>query len=85
MQIRVKVVYFAQARDASGVREEVFSLPVRAPLRALLERVTSRHPALAEMTKSMQVAVNEEIADAGSRLEDGDVVALLPPVEGGLR
>ena len=85
MQIRVRVLYFAQARDASGLSEEVFSLPVRAPLRALLDGVTSRHPALAGMTKSMQVAVNEEIADARSRLKDGDVVALLPPVEGGLR
>jgi len=83
MPIRVKVLYFAQARDASGSGEEEFSLPDRASLRTLLDGVMSRHRSLEAMGKALKVAVNEEVADGNARLKDGDVVALLPPVQGG--
>jgi molybdopterin converting factor subunit 1 len=83
LPIRVKVLYFAQAKDESGSGEEEFSLPNRASLRTLLEGVKSRHRTLEKMGRTMQVAVNEEIAEEDAQLKDGDVVALLPPVEGG--
>jgi len=82
LSIRVKVLYFGQTRDASGVREEDFSLPDRTPLRTLLERARSSHAGLERM-KSMQIALNEDIAKGDERLKDGDVVALIPPVAGG--
>jgi molybdopterin converting factor subunit 1 len=83
MPIRVKVLYFGQARDASGLEEEEFSLPDRASIRTLLGAANSRHPSLVKMNKSMKLALNEEIAKGTERLDEGDVVAFLPPVAGG--
>ena len=83
MPISVKVLYFGQTRDASGSAEEQFSLPDRASLQTLLDSAKKRHGKLARIAKSVQVALNEEIATGDERLRDGDVVALIPPVAGG--
>jgi len=52
-------------------------------VRALVSQSTRAHQRLKGMSDSMRIAVNEEIAAEDRLLEDGDVVALLPPVAGG--
>ncbi|MGA2666144.1 MAG: MoaD/ThiS family protein [Nitrososphaerales archaeon] len=83
--IRVTLLYFGQARDAAGSAEEAFSLPTAATVEALLRESFAAHPAVRKvvMVESVQVAVNEELAERGRVLGDGDVVAILPPVAGG--
>ena len=83
MPIRVKVLYFGQARDAAGTGEEHLSLPRPSTLGALVSESTKAHQGLKGISDSMRIAVNEEIAAEDRLLEDGDVVALLPPVAGG--
>jgi molybdopterin converting factor subunit 1 len=83
MPIRVKVLYFGQAREAAGTGEEDLSLPGTPSVRNLLAQSVGSHKGLQKMSGSMRVAVNEEIAGEDDRLADGDVVALLPPVAGG--
>ena len=83
MPIRVKVLYFGQAREAAGKKEEEFSLPSASSVRALVSRSAKAHHELRGMHGAMRIAVNEEIAGEGDRLADGDVVAFLPPVAGG--
>jgi molybdopterin converting factor subunit 1 len=83
LPIRVKLLYFGQARDASGKGEEEFTLPDRASVNALLRESSAAHSRIEKMKGSLQIAVNEEIADPGRLLQDGDVVAFLPPVAGG--
>lgn len=83
MPMRVKMLYFGPARDASGRAEEVLSLEEGSSVRSLLDRVSEEHAKLRRMRGSVKVAVNEEIAKGDEVLEDGDVVALLPPVAGG--
>ncbi len=83
MPIRVKVLYFGQAREAAGTGEEEVSLPGAPSVRNLVARSLTSHKGLQELSGSMRVAVNEEIAGEDDRLADGDVVALLPPVAGG--
>jgi molybdopterin converting factor subunit 1 len=83
MAIRVKLLYFGQARDASGKGEEEFTLPDSSSVRDLLRESSAAHSKIETMKRSMQIAVNEEIADPGRLLRDGDVVAFLPPVAGG--
>jgi molybdopterin converting factor subunit 1 len=81
--IRVKVLYFGQAKDAAGRGEEDFSLPSSSSVTTLLSRSTKAHQRLRGMSDSMRIAVNEELAGEDDRLADGDVVAFLPPVAGG--
>lgn len=83
MSIRVTLLYFGQARDASGKGDQKFSLPPGSTVDALVNLATDKHSKLKRMKGSMQVALNEEMAKGDELLEDGDVVALLPPVAGG--
>jgi sulfur-carrier protein len=83
MPIRVKVLYFGQAREAAGRGEEELSLPGASSVRNLVAHSARSHAGLRAMSGSMRIAVNEEIAGEDDRLADGDVVAFLPPVAGG--
>ena len=83
MPIHVKLLYFGQTRDASGKSEEEFSLADGSSLRSLLNQASERHEKLDRLRKSIKVALNEEMARGDEKLNDGDVIALLPPVAGG--
>lgn len=78
------MLYFAAVRELAGVDEEEVELPPEvarvADLPAWLER---RHPALAGRLGSVRFARNELFALAAERIEEGDVVAVIPPVAGG--
>ncbi len=83
MPIRIKLVYFGQARDAAGIREEAFTLPDKASVELLLTKTSQAHEKVERIIGMMKIAVNEELVDKGQVLHDGDTVALLPPVAGG--
>jgi molybdopterin converting factor subunit 1 len=81
--IRVKMIYFAQAREAAGTKGEEFSLDEKSSVRTALSKAFEAHPRLRPLEKAIKVAVNEEITQEDARLKEGDRVALLPPVVGG--
>lgn len=80
----VTVLYFASARDLAQISEEKLELPPEiGTLRQLTQHLTARHPALGGAIERMRVARNEAFAELDERPEDGDVIALIPPVSGG--
>ena len=81
--VRVKILYFAQAREAAGTGSEYFSLDDQANIKDALSKAVTSHPKLKEIERSIKVALNEEITENDARLHEGDRVALLPPVVGG--
>ena len=83
MVIRVRVLYFAQAREAAGTAAESLEIPDSSSVRHLIKESTKAHAGLRKLSNAMRVAVNEEMAGEDVRLADGDTVAFLPPVAGG--
>jgi molybdopterin converting factor subunit 1 len=81
--IRVKMIYFAQTREAAGTKGEEFSLDGQPSVRTAMRKAFETHPKLRSMEKAIKVALNEEITEDDVRLHHGDRVALLPPVVGG--
>ena len=81
--IRVKMIYFAQAREAAGTKSEEFSLDEKSRVKTALSKAFETHPKLRPFEKSIKVALNEEITQDDAKLQEGDRVALLPPVVGG--
>lgn len=75
-------MYFASYREITGLSEEGVKLPEGATVEVLMETVKSRHEHFRDVRR-MLVAVNGEFAKLGTRLIEGDVVALFPPVSGG--
>jgi molybdopterin synthase catalytic subunit len=81
--MRVNVLYFAVARERAGVEREAIDLPAIARVTDLKREIAKRHPALASTLPRMRVAVNREFAE-DPELRDGDEIALIPPVAGGI-
>ena len=82
--MRVTVLYFAGARDLAGRSEESLVLPEEVrTVGALATWIEQRVPALAGRGASLRWARNEAFADMHDALEEGDVIAIIPPVAGG--
>jgi molybdopterin converting factor subunit 1 len=79
--IRVHVRLFASYREAAGTNRLDSSLAAGATVADLLAALAPRIPAL-QRAPGM-VAVNQTYVTPETALEDGDEVALIPPVSGG--
>ncbi len=83
--MRVRVLYFGVLKEIFGRENEMVEVAQGADVAGLLAMFRGRGKAPANLWESLAVAVNQEYAQAGDLLRDGDEVALLPPVSGGAR
>jgi len=82
--MRVRVLYFAILKDLFRRDQEEIELAAGTTVAGLLQALRERGVESAgRVWSSMAVAVNQEYASVDSVLQDGDEVALLPPVSGG--
>lgn len=85
--MKLKVLYFARLREHLGVAEEAVELPDGTGMVAmLLDVLRARSGVWAEELaagKNFRVAVNQDMAGMEAPIEDGDEVAIFPPVTGG--
>ena len=79
----MKVVYFAQAREFAGSREDEFELESPASVAHLFSRVLNVHPRLQTIRDILRTMVNGRLVLGEIELKDGDRIAFLPPVAGG--
>lgn len=83
----VKLLYFARLREVLEMSSEQVELPARAAtVEGLTQWLRGRGGVWAEALapeKPVRVAVNQDMADAGTAVADGDEVAFFPPVTGG--
>ena len=66
-----------------GKSAEDGEFPEGASLQSVFDLYRARYPRLNELSRSIVIARNQEFADMGSTLAEGDEVAFLPPVSGG--
>jgi molybdopterin synthase catalytic subunit len=81
--IRVNVLFFGAARDATGTDEAQLILDAPHDSQNALEQVLTTYPALRRFGKSLLFAVNQEYALPDREISDGDELAIFPPVSGG--
>ena len=81
--VRVRVLYFSSLRQRAGLAEERLTFTAATSVAQLKARVGELHADLAPMLESTLVAVNREFALPEDAVDDGDEVALFPPVSGG--
>ena len=74
---------FAGYREKVGKAEVSIDLPDGATVGYLAEEVLRRYTGLVLDPERLVVAVNREYVDRLHVLNDGDEVALIPPVSGG--
>jgi len=81
--IGVKVRLFARLREQAGAEIETLELPAGSTVVDVYEALRRAHPALEADRAAVRAALNQEFADWGAAVEDGDEVAFIPPVSGG--
>lgn len=84
--MRVKVLYFASAREDIGKREEEVTLSnngTALTLGDLRKKLCEMYPAAQAAISAITLARNLEYSDDDAELHDGDEVALIPPISGG--
>jgi molybdopterin converting factor small subunit len=82
--VTVAVLYFGVLKDAAGGVGGSLVLAEGATVAALLDAVGPNLALAGAAWRSVAVAVNREYAARETVLRDGDEVALLPPVSGGV-
>lgn len=84
MAVVVKILFFAKARELSGLKES--ELRVHSPVSydTLLQQVVDNF-SLQSIQQSLILAINEEYTDltADINLKTGDQIAVIPPLSGG--
>ncbi len=82
--MQIRVLYFAVFRERLGRDEEVLEVPAGATVATAIEALAARHPAVGQLRGKFRVAVNQDFATDAHALGDGDELALIPPVAGGV-
>jgi molybdopterin converting factor subunit 1 len=82
--MRVRVLFFARAREVAGLSAAELHLDAGASTENLLQLLTAQYPGLDSVLRSCVLALNQEYLQGGPQaLKDGDEVAVIPPLSGG--
>src|SRR5919202_3057347 len=73
--MRVTLLYFAAARERTGVPRETVELPEGATAADAREAACAAHPGLRAIAERLRLAVDQEFAPAERALREGSEVA----------
>ncbi len=81
--ITIRLLLFAQFREAFGARERSLQVPPGQTPRQVLAEVSTGRPRLLALGSVVRFIVNDEFTSGDHPLRDGDELAFVPPVAGG--
>jgi molybdopterin synthase catalytic subunit len=81
--MKVRIVYFAAARELARCSSEEVPFPVALDLERFKHWLAAHKPRLAPYLPRMRLAINGEFAADTGHVTAGDEVTILPPVAGG--
>jgi MoaE-MoaD fusion protein len=81
--VRVTVRLFAVVREKAGVGQTMLSLPSGSAVVDAAALLAQRFPDIVPHLSRAAFAINREYAAKDARLNDGDELAIIPPVSGG--
>ena len=82
--MKVRVLFFSLLRDLTGETEIRWDLPAgKSRVADLLESLYERWPDLRAWDGRILVAADHRFAGREEMLEDGQEIAIMPPLQGG--
>jgi molybdopterin synthase catalytic subunit/molybdopterin converting factor small subunit len=83
--MQVRTLFFGMLKDLAGRGGDSLNMPENATLGDVVTHYEELIPRLGELAASIAMSINQEFAGPDSKLKDGDEIAFLPPVSGGLQ
>lgn len=81
--MRITLRLFAILRERCGVNELALDLPHGSTVAVARDEFRRRYPQSADVMARVAYAVNRSYAPVTTLLQEGDEVAVIPPVSGG--
>ncbi|HEX8564150.1 MAG TPA: molybdopterin converting factor subunit 1 [Pyrinomonadaceae bacterium] len=82
--MKVTVLFFGAAKEIVGAEQIEFDLPPQISAAAAFQQILQTYSALSEkFGKSLLFAVNQNYASGDEMIQNGDELAIFPPVSGG--
>jgi molybdopterin converting factor subunit 1 len=82
-KMQVRILFFATLKDIVGAREMRLEVPSGATVADVLTHLETTYPRVKDYRSVVLTAINEEYVDQSARVQEGDEVAIFPPVSGG--
>lgn len=81
--MKLRIQFYSQLRDLVGRSGFDVDLAEGTVVSDLLEQIYVKAPALRSHDKSILVGAGVEFVDRNYKLESGDEISIMPPVQGG--
>ena len=81
--MRITVRLFALLKDRAGADRLELNLPEKSTIATAVEQLRQKFPALSDPLTHSAYALNRSYTQSNTPLQDGDELALIPPVSGG--
>ena len=79
----VKLLFFATLRERAGTKFLEMDLPNDLTILELKEKISTEHPNLKELMKSVLITINREYAFDEAVVPASAEIGMFPPVSGG--
>ena len=81
--MKVRAEFYSRLKEIIGASALEFSLPENATVNDLFKQLQASHPKLRDFEKSILFGIGVEFVDRNHPLNEGDTIAVMPPVQGG--
>lgn len=81
--MKITIQLFSFLRQLAGQHEFALDVPDGSTVADALAQLYAKFPRLQEAEKTTLIAIGLEFATRSSKLHDGDVLSLMPPLQGG--
>ena len=81
--MKIRVQFYGQLRDLIGTGVLEVDISDGASVRELLDQIYAKQPALRSHDKSILIGAGLEFVDRNHKLQPGEEIAIMPPVQGG--
>ncbi len=81
--MQIQVLFFSHLRDLAAASQLQWEMRDGSTVDELLTSLYQAKPALRPADKTILVAAGVEFVDRAYRLQPGDEISIMPPVQGG--
>lgn len=81
--MKIRIYVFASVKEICGFEEDILEIPENFSVGDVVNILMEKFIALKEMECKLFFAINEVYCNENTILNNGDILAIFPPVSGG--